>query len=293
LKSIDIIGFGLAALALMTDMMGESSPAVRRGSAQISDPVLDIIKATGHAEGGFDAVNGNVGSHEGVSFGILQWTQGSGNLGIVLQAMQATSPSIFAQILGPSWAAVLKVAVDSKDKNVQRTVDGKKLWEEPWISKFRLLGQNATMQLGQISAARNGVFMREALRGAEKLGLEPTMHVVGVLFDRAVQNGHNGLKGAVEDVSERLAQQDTGEADTGADLDEDDVLRMVIQRLARPFRRSTAPAPEDDPKGRWRQVGREWHKFHGTGVDLYTDTIRRGELTLANGALRRDVRVES
>jgi hypothetical protein len=228
-----------------------------------------------------------------VSFGILQWTQGSGNLGVVLQAIQATSPSLFAQILGPSWASVLKAAIDSKDQNVQRTVNGKKLWEEPWLTRFKLLGQNPTMQLGQVSAAKNGVFMREALRSAETLGLEPTMHVVGVLFDRAVQNGHNGLKGAVEDVSERLAEQDTGEAGTGVGPDEDDVLRMVIQRLARPFRRKTAPAPEDNLKGLWRQVGREWHKFHGTGVDLYADTIRRGELALANEALRRDVKIES
>ena len=276
----------MAAIALWVDSQG----APTKSGSRAVDPALTIVYATGKNEGSFSSAQPNISkstgtSRDGLSYGLIQWTQSSGSLGKVLSAMQAADPTTFAKVLGPSWKSVIQVATDSRDGNVSRTVDGAALWQEPWVSRLRTLGGYPSMQKAQLEVAKKGEYMQAALAAAAALGLPPTTRTIGVLFDRAVQQGAPSVRSAAKRLAEDLEESsDTG--DTGAgELEPQELLRALLDKITSKFRRKSPPDPGDKNAKSWRQVGNEWHLFHSTGADLYLNTRGRIEKMLANPTL--------
>ncbi|MFN7145506.1 MAG: hypothetical protein ACK4YP_17155, partial [Myxococcota bacterium] len=102
--------FGLLVLALA------ASPSARRTASMLEKKVENLItdwmptllRKTSQHEGYFWSVQENLEGN-GVSYGILHWTQNSGSLGRLLRAMAAAAPADFARVFGPSWRRVLDV----------------------------------------------------------------------------------------------------------------------------------------------------------------------------------------
>ena len=64
--------------------------------------IANVIRRTADREGSYASLNPN-SDGAGLSFGILQWTQASGNLVKLLATMYGLDPAAFAQIFGSLW----------------------------------------------------------------------------------------------------------------------------------------------------------------------------------------------
>ena len=93
--------------------------------------IANVIRRTAAREGSYASLNPN-SDGAGLSFGILQWTQASGNLGKLLATMYGMDPAAFAQIFGSLWQALLAATAQAGI----RSVGGAHLWQEPWASRF-------------------------------------------------------------------------------------------------------------------------------------------------------------
>ena len=96
-----LLVLGAGALALVALSAGTSTG--RRAARRVGDAVTEIVndwiptllKKTSQHEGTFWSVQKNLDGN-GVSYGILQWTQKSGSLGRLLRAMADADPIAFA-----------------------------------------------------------------------------------------------------------------------------------------------------------------------------------------------------
>ncbi|MEZ5333599.1 MAG: hypothetical protein R2991_16550 [Thermoanaerobaculia bacterium] len=219
--------------------------------------VIAFVSAT---EGRADSLNRNLDG-AGLSFGILQWNQRAGNLGVVLRAMQAADPAAFPRIFGPSWTAVLEVA----GRGSLERVDGAVLWEEPWVSRFVAAGRYPPFVDVQWQVAEHGEHFQAALDVARMLGAR-TERAVALFFDRAVQQG----PGAARRMAEELLARGVPPYPA--------VLRAYAELAASRFRRNTPPeSPFYSARAKhivWKPVGGEWHAVAGRW-DLHTDVTRR------------------
>ena len=68
--------------------------------------IANVIRRTAAREGSYASLNPN-SDGAGLSFGILQWTQASGNLGKLLATMYGMDPAAFVRIFGSLWQALL------------------------------------------------------------------------------------------------------------------------------------------------------------------------------------------
>jgi hypothetical protein len=76
--------------------------AVQRVESMVQGWSRNVIAWVSRRDGKPDSLNRNLDGN-GLSFCILQWTQQSGNLGVLLAAMHEADPAGFASIFGPSW----------------------------------------------------------------------------------------------------------------------------------------------------------------------------------------------
>jgi hypothetical protein len=227
-----------------------------------------IIARTSAHEGGYNATNPN-SDGAGLAFGILQWTQASGNLGKVLAAMHAADPAAFAAIFR---APADLLAATAKAGKV--AVAGAHLWQEPWLSRFRAAGEHPPFQLAQDQVATSDQHMRAAVGIAATLGVA-TERALALFFDTAVQQGPNGAPKVAEATKKSFVDRGVT-APAYADL-----LAAFAQKAADRARRSSPPDPSSPTASRWRQVGREWHLFGGK-VDLYYNILARRRAILAD-----------
>jgi hypothetical protein len=139
--------------------------------------------------------------HIGLSYGIIQFTQESGNLGRLLTMMRDRNLSAFAQNFGDAADELIRVTTsagppssESEDGRSSRTqpVAGADLWEEPWLSRFREAGNVVEFQAAQNELAATA-FLDPILRFAGDLGLD-TDRALAMAYDRAVQMGVNGAR---------------------------------------------------------------------------------------------------
>ncbi len=139
--------------------------------------------------------------HIGLSYGLIQFTQESGNLGRLLVLMRDRDEATFGQIFGEHAAELIQVTTaegppssDSPDGRSARTqpVGGVDLWEEPWIGRFRQAGQVTAFQAAQNELAASA-FVDPVLRFAGDLGLD-TDRALTMVVDRAVQMGVQGAQ---------------------------------------------------------------------------------------------------
>ena len=138
-------------------------------------------------------------AHVGLSYGIIQFTQDSGNLGRLLTAMHARDPERFQEVFGPQWNELLQVTnapgpgslnVDGGRSARVQPVGGGDLWEEPWISRFREAGNYAPFQAAQNQLAAE-IFLDPVVPYSHWLGVN-TERGIAMLYDRAVQMGVSG-----------------------------------------------------------------------------------------------------
>jgi hypothetical protein len=211
---------GNGVAAPVTEPEAPTAPALTlaRPLAPTIEEKLTIIEKVAGAESGterYGAINadgefkGRFGPdhpayhhhHIGVSYGIIQFTQESGNLGRLLLMMRDRNEQAFGQIFGENAAELLQVTTaqgtassESTDGRSARTqpVGGADLWEEPWIGRFREAGAVTEFQAAQNELAATA-FVDPVLRFAGDLGLD-TDRALTMVVDRAVQMGVNGAR---------------------------------------------------------------------------------------------------
>jgi hypothetical protein len=220
-----------------------------------------VIARTSAHEGGYNATNPN-SDGAGLAYGILQWTQASGNLGKVLAAMHAADPAAFAAIFRSPSELLAATARAGKT-----SVAGAHLWQEPWLSRFRAAGAHPAFQRAQDEVAATDQHMRAALGISRTLSVA-TERALALFFDTAVQQGPNGAPRVAEATRKVFLDQGL------TTVPYNDLLATFVQKAADRARRSSPPDPSSPTASRWRQVGREWHLFGGK-VDLYYNILAR------------------
>ena len=247
---------GAGALGLI--IVAAASPTARRAARRletrmedlINDWIPTLLRKTSQHEGQYWSVQKNLDGN-GVSYGILQWTQKSGSLGRLLKAMAEADPTAFATAFGPSWRTVLDVTRRAS----MEAVDGVALWAEPWASRFAAAGRVPLFQQVQAQVAAESEYMAGAVQIARLLGVS-TERAMVLYYNRTVHQGVNGaLKPAqrlvdwyAEDASRRPA----------APLD---VVAQYAWMCASKFRRTSAPerrAYNADGNIWWMPVTSEW-----------------------------------
>jgi hypothetical protein len=261
------LGGGLAAaLVLLSRSAGAVGAPMEPIDRAWVRRVIAFVSAT---EGRADSLNRNLDG-AGLSYGILQWNQRSKNLGVLLAAMAEADRAAFVRFFGPSWAAMLETA----RRGSFEPVDGARLWEEPWTSRFEAAGRYPPFVAVQWRLAEQGEHFQGALDAARLLGLR-TERALALFFDRSVQQG----PGAARQMAEGL--RDRGLTYLGA-------LQAYAELAASRFRRTTPPTSAQysakAPHIQWKRVGSEWHAVAGRW-DLYVDVVRRTSRVLTSSQL--------
>lgn len=245
-------------------------------NAPIPDWAVRVVSRVSASEGKTDSLNLNRDGN-GLSYGIIQWTQRSGSLYALLASMQATDPAEFARVFGPSAAAL----VDAARRKSLDPVGGTRLWEEPWVSRFRTAGRHPTFIVVQWALATQGEHFRGAEEVARILNIK-TERAMTLFFDRSVHQGPVASKAVAERILAKLT------ASGAATVRYRDLLEAFASVMANRYRRTTAPASEvyasGAPNVLWKPVGNEWHAIAGPW-DLYTTAVGRTRPILDDPAI--------
>jgi hypothetical protein len=229
-----VLGAGALALVALTAGTSTGRRAARRVGDAVTELVNDwiptLLKKTSQHEGTFWSVQKNLDGN-GVSYGILQWTQKSGSLGRLLRAMADADPAAFARIFGASWQRVLEVTA----RRSFDAVDGVVLWAEPWASRFAEAGRWPAFQSVQVRVASTSEYMTGAVRIAELLGVRSERAMV-MYYNRTVHQGVAGATGPAERLAAWYAEDPSRRP-----ANPNDVLAQYAWSCAGKFRRTRAP----------------------------------------------------
>jgi hypothetical protein len=234
--------------------------------------IANVIRRTAAREGSYASLNLNRDG-AGLSFGILQWTQASGNLGKLLATMYAMDPAAFVAIFGSLWQALLAATAPGG----LRSVGGAHLWQEPWASRFRQAGNHPAFQRAQDHLAQTDQHMQAALAVAGSLSVM-TERSMAIFFDTAVQQGPNGVRSIAENTKAHFTSRGV------TSVPYNDLLSTFVNKCLERVRRRSPPDPSSKNYSRWRQVGSEWHLFAGS-IDLYKAIYTRRTALLADTEL--------
>ena len=266
-----LLAGGLAtALALLLLRAGPAQ-AAHRPTGDERAWVRRVIAFISATEGRADSLNRNLDG-AGLSYGILQWNQRSGSLGVLLGTLQQADPEGFVRFFGPSWRELL----ESTSRGGLVPVEGVVLWEEPWVGRFAAAGRHPPFVSAQWWLAEKGEHFQGALDVARLLGVR-TERAVALFFDRSVQQG----PAAAQQMAEQLRA-------LGLPGSYNEILRAYATLAASRFRRTTPPeSPRFSSKAPhilWKPVGGEWHAVAGRW-DLYQDVVKRTTRVLASQQL--------
>lgn len=128
----------------------------------------------------FDAINANTDG-AGLSWGAFQWTEASGELAKVLNRAATSFPAEMPKVFGPSWRDLL---THLRERPME-PLEGAKLWQSPWVERFRAAGRQGWMQAVQVNHAIAGYHFEQALEAAEILEVT-TDRGFAMVLDRAV-----------------------------------------------------------------------------------------------------------
>jgi hypothetical protein len=197
----------------------------------------------------FGTVSGDFDG-QGLSFGILQWNLKSGSLQQLLDAFRRRDNARFHLIMEPETKVVERL-IDSScaqalslARRVMLDADGDV--KEPWVARFRALGQEPIFQEVQIQ------HLLPQIQKAYSLADEFEFHserAVALFFDILIQNG--GIPAMVRIQYEQDVLD--GERSLGRVLDEVERMRLLANRQA------------EAVKPKW------------------VDTVRARKLTIADG----------
>lgn len=228
---------GAGALGLIFIAVA-ASPSARRNAQRleervetlITDWIPTLLRKTSEHEGQFWSVQRNLDGN-GVSFGILQWTQKSGSLGKLLRAMAVADSVAFGRFFGGSWAQVLEVT----GRASLAAVDGAVLWAEPWASRFMAAGRWPAFQQVQARVAAESEYMAGAVEIARLLGVT-SERAMTLYYNRAVQQGPSGALGPAKRLVAWYAEDARRRPATP-----NDVVAQYAWMCASRFRRTSAP----------------------------------------------------
>lgn len=268
-----LIGLGGAVViggALLASSVGSDAPAVVRRVVREGRQIVGrlsikrVLARVSSHEGSYSSTNRNTDG-EGLSYGIIQWTQRSGNLGKVLRAMAKADPAAFRRIFGGAWRELLEVTTAASLAPVAGVV----LWAEPWVSRFKEAGRHEPFRAAQRRLATSGSHWQGAVKVAAHLGIH-TERAMCLFYDTAVHQG----AGAAMSIAKATKKHFTTQG--AAQVPAIEVLRFYAQSCAARFRRSTAPSKQpSNPNRSWRQVRPgEWHYF-AREFDLYAAVHKR------------------
>jgi len=263
-KPLLLVLGGVSALGVLA--LAVSSPgrqAVTRAVEAGMEWMDRVIARVSKHEGKHDSLNLNLDG-AGLSFGIIQWAQKVGNLGVLLAEMQRTDPVRFASTFGPHWQELLQVTAASS----LAPVGGQVLWREPWVSRFKAAGRDPLFIEVQNRLARQGHHFQGAIEAARELGVA-TERSMALLYDTSVQQGP---KFAKRHAARVRAMFTTNGAVRVPYLE---LLETYARLAPAHFRRTTPPTkPYPVSHIEWRKTGDEWHAWAGQ-FDLYAGIIRR------------------
>lgn len=138
-------------------------------------------------------------THIGLSWGFIQFTQRSGSLGRVLQAVRRREAALgaalpaehrFSALFGPAWQALLDVTNAADPEARVAAVGGKPLWDPEWTARFRAAGQVPHVTWAQNEIAVTD-YVDPTLRLARWLGFD-TARALAMLWDRCIHMGIGG-----------------------------------------------------------------------------------------------------
>lgn len=250
-----LVGLGAAGAALLL-----SSPEARTMITDTTDWVRRVIQRVSAHEGRYDSLNLNTDG-AGLSMGIIQWSQKSGQLGKLLQAFHTHDRAKFAAVFGPQAAMLLS----HTQSGSLAPVGGALLWQSPWKERFLQAGRYTPWQVVQDELAAAGEHMVAAQQCAAVLGIR-TERAMVLFYDRAVQQGQSGAVRIARELAEKLQ---------GTTLPGASILAAFAEACASRFRRTERPSDPGYGKNlMWKPVGNEWHVFAGQ-IDLFADITRR------------------
>jgi hypothetical protein len=268
---------GAGAIGLVLLAAAASSPAARRAAQQtaesagkaakklekkvenlITDWIPTLLRKTSEHEGNYWSVQANLDGN-GVSYGILQWTQKSGSLGRLLREMAAADPVAFGRFFGASWARLLEVTARAS----LESVDGAVLWADPWVSRFNAAGRWPAFQQVQARDAAESEYMTGAVAVAKLLGVS-TERAMVLCYNRTVQQGPAGALGPAKRLVAWYAEDPKRRPPAV-----NDVLAQYAWTCASKFRRTSPPERRNynaDGNIWWSPVTTEWSEL---GVGAY------------------------
>lgn len=254
-----IVGAGALGVLLLT--AAASSPNVRRTAKKLEEKVENLItdwiptllRKTSEHEGQFWSVQANLDGN-GVSYGILQWTQKSGSLGRLLRTMAAADPIAFGRFFGASWAKLLAVTARAS----LEPVDGVVLWAEPWVSRFVAAGRWPAFQQAQARLAAESEYMAGAVEIARTLGIA-SERALTLYYNRTVHQGSAGALGPAQRLASWYAEDPRRRPAAP-----NDVVAQYAWTCAARFRRTSAPERRNfNAEGNiwWSPVATEWSEL--------------------------------
>lgn len=299
-------GLGVAGLLLL---VAASSDTVRNELMEVTDWMRTLFRKTAAHEGYYWSVNRNADG-QGVSYGFLQWTQRSGNLGKLLAYMRAADPAAFDAAMDGTPNALALLAHTAAAR--MDALNGANLWDNPWLGRFYRLGgpvvkasylpsPSTPMQRAMWSyAASKDEHMQAALANARALDAFTERGLV-LCYNRTVHQGVSGSTGP----RRRLVEFWSGHPDSRP-ASANDRLAQYAWTCAGQFRRTTPPKSTayNDRGLEWRPVTEEWselrtgdyrvsrvavsgvwHVFAGQ-FDLYDLITKRSSDILTDSTLR-------
>jgi hypothetical protein len=165
----------------------EDDPA---GPALGNQDVYRIIREVAVVDSGDDLYAAVVADPAGLAFGLVLFTQASGQLGAVLELMRARDPAVFAEVFGPESDALVATANAATPVDRLAPVGGEPVWGPGWAERFRRSGAVPAFQAAQNEYAIEGLF-RRVLPIAAGLGLTSDRGLA-MAFDRVVARGPGG-----------------------------------------------------------------------------------------------------
>ncbi|HET9652089.1 MAG TPA: peptidoglycan-binding protein [Usitatibacter sp.] len=134
--------------------------------------------------------------HLGLTFGAFPFVQEHGTLGQLLAMMRERDASTFDSIF-PQGAQLIAVTTSNEGPRAWESPDGysarlapvagKRLWEEPWLARFRRAGAHPAFQGAQNELAAR-LYVQPVLPIARQIGLDSDQALT-LVVDRAVQMG--------------------------------------------------------------------------------------------------------
>jgi len=192
------IGAGVAGLAVLAVAM--ASPTGRRLERRVEIKIMDwmdtLLAKTSEHEGTYWSIQRNLDG-QGVSYGIIQWTQKGGGLYTVLAAMQRADPATFAATFG--GASLSQALLAHTAARNMGPLDGANLWDPPWLGRFASAGHVPAFQQAQRDTAKRGEHMQGAIAVAQLLGVSSERALV-ICYNRSVHQGPAGAMGVAKDL---------------------------------------------------------------------------------------------